>query len=648
MAISRRTPKPSGKTAIPQASVRSSGAHQRQSSPSISSAQRQGVSQQGTPKATSARRSSGALKAAPADSGEVLSGVGQHTPASGARKASSGRRRPAGRSSASLEYTRTEPSGAGRVGKEIGSLKRRGWTLALKFSVFTLAVTILITFLFGVVTIRQMRDVLEDDINDSAKKQALTFALFGKKLMEDPELIKFKEALTNADRVKALEAFKNKKNDAIKEDLKQIRVLDPDIMDVAIFASEYATPTPKIPILRGDPEVTNFTVQPKNSEVVAGVNIYRGAYGGKACVYASTPIFQNKDGIYVVAKVVLSAYEIDAKIHHEIARLVLIGLLFVGAGVVLSFGIGSWFSKPINLLVDDIDTVAKGNLDHESSVQNQTNDEIGLLAMAFNRMTCNLRTARENERESERLTGELNAAKAIHSKLMPDKLPQIPGIDIFTAYQCAKEVGGDYYDFIPVGDSEHLAFCVADVSGKGIPGSMVMGTTRTILRMMAVNNLSASDVLLKTNYHVARDIKRGMFVTCVYAILNIRTLEMTVASAGHNPMLIWRSATQSIEKIRPGGIALGFDKGPVFNRTIQEQNVRLYAGDRVVLYTDGIVEAMNEQRDEWSDEALDQFTLTNATLPSKEYVRLLIEALEVHKGNAEQHDDITVTTFRIA
>jgi phosphoserine phosphatase RsbU/P len=176
---------------------------------------------------------------------------------------------------------------------------------------------------------------------------------------------------------------------------------------------------------------------------------------------------------------------------------------------------------------------------------------------------------------------------------------------------------------------------------------MVMGTTRTILRMMAVNNLSASDVLSKTNFHVARDIKRGMFVTCVYAILNVRTREMTVASAGHNPMLIWRSATNSIEKVRPNGIALGFDKGPVFNRTVREQKVQLKSGDRVVLYTDGVVESMNEAREEWGDDKLDDFTLENATLPSKEYVRLLIKALEEHQGKAEQHDDITITTFRI-
>ena len=205
--------------------------------------------------------------------------------------------------------------------------------------------------------------------------------------------------------------------------------------------------------------------------------------------------------------------------------------------------------------------VAHGNFEHESEVDLTSRDEIGLLASAFNQMTASLRAGRESELENQRISGELSTAKAIHIKLMPEKLPQLPGIDIFTAYQSAKEVGGDYYDFIPVGDTDHLALCVADVSGKGIPGSMVMGTTRTILRMMAVGNLSPAEVLAKTNYHVARDIKRGMFVTCVYCILNVRTREMAVASAGHNPLLMYRAATGKLEN-PPQRHRAGLRQGP--------------------------------------------------------------------------------------
>jgi sigma-B regulation protein RsbU (phosphoserine phosphatase) len=138
-----------------------------------------------------------------------------------------------------------------------------------------------------------------------------------------------------------------------------------------------------------------------------------------------------------------------------------------------------------------------------------------------------------------------------------------------------------------------------------------------------------------------------MFVTAMYAILDVRTREMVVASAGHNPMILWRNATRAAELIRPNGIALGFDKGLIFNRTIQEQRLRLFPGDRVLMYTDGVIETMNLEREEWGEKNLVQFVKDHAGIGSKEFVVLLFKALEEHQGMAEQHDDITLLTFRI-
>ncbi|HYG77054.1 MAG TPA: SpoIIE family protein phosphatase [Planctomycetota bacterium] len=550
------------------------------------------------------------------------------------------------------------PRGKGRAtgshaGSEIGNLARRGMSLAQKLVIFTVLVTLPITIIFGLVSINDLEQQLRNEIRRSGQVQALVLQPFAQRVADRFRGIrddgKFTTALNEYKHPAPLEPGE-KKVSTYADDLARLQEIvngDKRVKDVVIFASASATETPSTPVLRAtnSPE---FAAPTSYQTMNGGVQVYSGTYGGESCLYFRIPLEKaDERKMYSFGSVILSLAEIDSQVRSLKNRLLLFGLVLVGLGVGASLGVAGWFTKPINSLVEDINIVSKGDLDHVSAVPNQTSDEVGLLAMAFNRMTGNLREAREAERDRERIASELNTAKAIHAKLMPEKLPQLPGIDIFTAYNCAKEVGGDYYDFIPVGDVEHLALCVADVSGKGIPGSMVMGTTRTILRMMAVNNLSAADVLSKTNYHVARDIKRGMFVTCVYAILNVRTREMTVASAGHNPMLIWRAATKTIEKVRPNGIALGFDKGPVFNRTVREQKVKLNPGDRVLMYTDGVVESMNEQREEWSDEKLDEFTLQHATLPSKEFVRLLIKALEEHQGNAEQHDDITITTFRL-
>ncbi len=580
------------------------------------------------------------------------------------RKSPSGRRKETpshgGEDGGSEGLTRSARSttrgGAGREGESIGALRRRGWSLAMKFSIFTLLVSVLITMLFGVFSIRDLRAHMLEEIIRSGYQDVLVLNAFGQHVVKD--MIGKRDAEFSS----LVGRYRDPANPEYKKDrdyLRRIRDGDPRIQDVAIFGSASASNDPASPIVRasdGDatPSTANsFThgqlVQTNYAD--KGANVYWIEYGGKSCLLFRVPLEPapgtDSEKMYSSASIVLSASAIDEEVGKLTKNLVMVGLLFVGAGVGLSMAMGFRITQPINGLVEDINIVSQGDLDHESTVPSETQDEIGLLAMAFNRMTRNLREAREKERDSERIASELNTAQAIHAKLMPEKLPNLPGIDISTAYHCAKEVGGDYYDFIPVGDAEHLAFVVADVAGKGIPGSMVMGQMRTVLRMMAVNNMSAMDVLSKTNFHVARDIKRGMFVTAMYAILNLRTRDMTVASAGHNPMLIWRAATNTIEKVRPNGIALGFDKGPVFNRTIREQKVRLLHGDRVVLYTDGVVEAMNEDRDEWGDEALDAFTLKYATAPSNEYVRLLVKALEDHKGRAEQHDDITITTFRI-
>jgi sigma-B regulation protein RsbU (phosphoserine phosphatase) len=176
---------------------------------------------------------------------------------------------------------------------------------------------------------------------------------------------------------------------------------------------------------------------------------------------------------------------------------------------------------------------------------------------------------------------------------------------------------------------------------------MVMASTRTLLRLLGPSCVSASETLRQTNQQVAKDIKRGMFVTAIYAVLNVSTGEFEVCSAGHNPLVLYQAKAGRCVLVNPNGIALGFDKGPVFDRTLKESRFVLEPGDRVVMYTDGVVEAMNERHEEYGDSRLYRFVQQHATLPSKHFVNALVRDLDLHKGRAEQHDDITITTFRL-
>jgi len=245
-----------------------------------------------------------------------------------------------------------------------------------------------------------------------------------------------------------------------------------------------------------------------------------------------------------------------------------------------------------------------------------------------------------------RLKTELSSAATVQASLLPVRIPQIPGYDIFPFYRSAREVGGDYYDFLPI-DREHLAMVVADVSGKGIAGSMVMATTRMTFRILGPQCGTAGETLRQTNMHVARGIGHGMFVTAILAVLNVRTRQMTVCSAGHNPMVIYRERTGQCELAKPRGIALGFDNGPIFDRALKEYATRLETGDRVVMYTDGVVEAMDEKKEEYGDERLHSFVRDHARMRSKDFVLALVRDLEAHRGDAAQHDDTTIVTFRV-
>ena len=249
-----------------------------------------------------------------------------------------------------------------------------------------------------------------------------------------------------------------------------------------------------------------------------------------------------------------------------------------------------------------------------------------------------------------RLKGEDAAAQAdlaratkIQFNLLPDRIPTIRGFDMKVHYHSAKEIGGDYYDFIPI-DHENLGIVVADVSGKGVPAGMIMTMARTTLRLLARGNPSARDSMIKVNKFMTRDIKNVMFLTILYMVLNIRTSTLQVVNCGHNPLILWRNKNYRL--VNPQGIAVGLDHGPIFERTLKEDLIQIQAGDRIVAYTDGVVESMNEYDEEFGEEAFLEIVAEHGDKTSAEFLNILVNALTDHQGPATQHDDITVVSFK--
>jgi sigma-B regulation protein RsbU (phosphoserine phosphatase) len=251
----------------------------------------------------------------------------------------------------------------------------------------------------------------------------------------------------------------------------------------------------------------------------------------------------------------------------------------------------------------------------------------------------------KRKREQAVMEAELSRATKIQFNLLPERIPNIRGFDMKIYYQSAREVGGDYYDFIPI-DRENLGIVVADASGKGVPAGMIMTMARTALHLLARGNPYAKDVIVKVNRSIARDIKNVMFLTILYMVLNIRTTTLQVVNAGHNPLILWRNRAHRL--LSSHGIAVGLDRGPIFEKSIKEELIQIQKGDRIIAYTDGVVECMNERDQEFGEEKFLNLISRHANETSAEFLSSLVSELQAHRGRAEQHDDITVVTFKYA
>lgn len=251
----------------------------------------------------------------------------------------------------------------------------------------------------------------------------------------------------------------------------------------------------------------------------------------------------------------------------------------------------------------------------------------------------------EKAQERELSAYDIRIAKEVQQKLVPTTLPKIPGFEIGTYYKPAKEVGGDYFDCFPIGNHRYVMI-VADVSGKGISGAMVMVMVRSVLRMLGPLGLSPKETLIKANRLIIKDMRKGMFVSAVYGILNAESQSFVFASAGHNPPVLWKRGSPKTKMLAAKGMVLGFVGDKKFDNSIEEVSVQFGPMDRIVLYTDGVVEAKNPAGGEYGDEALESLVGRQAATESNELIQAIVAELEGFRGTAKQSDDITIVTFR--
>ncbi len=213
----------------------------------------------------------------------------------------------------------------------------------------------------------------------------------------------------------------------------------------------------------------------------------------------------------------------------------------------------------------------------------------------------------------ERLRRDLQIARDIQQRLLPDHCPIIEGFEIAARGTSAMEVGGDYYDFFWV-DDDHLGIVVADVSGKGVYAALVVAMIRSAFRIQAPDNYDVRDVLSRVNTFISEDLRRDMFVTCVYGILEVSTKKFTWARAGHETLLFAHS-DHTVEMLSPEGFPLGIIGAPEFSDFLEIETIQMHSGDRLLLFTDGLTEAMNSSGEEFGmDRVLESLGVPPQTL----------------------------------
>lgn len=339
----------------------------------------------------------------------------------------------------------------------------------------------------------------------------------------------------------------------------------------------------------------------------------------------------------------ISEESITRTVQAQLVKILLVSLVALGLGIIGAIVLARFIVWPVRVLTQGAEKIGAGNLTHRIEVS--TRDELGQLAHSFNDMTTRLKVAQDELLEKQRMEEELRIAQEIQESLLPTSFPEVKGYDIHAMYHAAKEVGGDYFDFIPVAENQ-LGLAVADVSGKGVPGSLGMTVTRTILRAQAPGQGDAAAVLTKVNRLIWSDIKRGMFVSVMYVILDGPRKTAHVASAGHNPMFLYRAARKEVEALCPPGLALGLDPGPIFERRVRGVEVALQPGDLMVMYTDGVTEAMNNKQQEFGEDALVKVLQRVEGLTAQQVIRRISEAVNRFVGDTPQSDDITVLAVR--
>ncbi len=369
---------------------------------------------------------------------------------------------------------------------------------------------------------------------------------------------------------------------------------------------------------------------------------------GENVFLVSTPITRLYEGEVInIGRVYIksSKGKIDRAISSARAQILTIAVIVSLLGSVAVVILSGFITTPIKKLAQGARRIGEGDLSVRVGIKGR--DEIGQLSATLNEMAGRLAKARGELVEKERMAKELEIAREIQQSLLPQEFPEIEMVDVAAACESATEVGGDYFDLIAI-DRKRVGVVIADVAGKGVPGLLVMGVARSVIRGQARQYLSPREVLIRANDIIAPDIHRGMFVTVLYGVLDVERRAFTFANAGHNPLIILKGdGPEPYEIIKTLGRPVGFMAGAFFDDRLVETTVKIGEGDTIFTYTDGVLDALNKNEEEFGMDRMLEVLAEKRGALVQAIVDALLERIAAFVKGYPQYDDITLLALSL-
>ena len=324
-------------------------------------------------------------------------------------------------------------------------------------------------------------------------------------------------------------------------------------------------------------------------------------------------------------------------------------LVIQAVALVMGLSLARSITGSVHELFAGTERVRRGDFSHKIAIRSR--DQLGELAGSFNSMTASIEGLLVEKAEKERLEQELKIARSIQMSLLPQGPLLMPGVSLSGHCEPAREVGCDYYDFLPL-ENERLGILIADVAGKGTSAALYMAELKGLVLSLSRHHVSPRTLLIEANSIISKHLDSRSFITMTYAVVDLRARTITFARAGHCPMIYVPgpdALSRTPQVLTPEGMVLGlqFDLGDTFDRLLEEVTLPLGRGDLFLLYTDGISEAMNEQGDCFGDQRLVDLAERNADLKSDDQCERILSDVHAFAGAAAQHDDMTMVLLKM-